>query len=152
MERLTEWYDNGLQEGVLVKEKRGERGMKVLFTEKDDGYHAMCVLKNYEETGLTPEQIREINRLYAEKCREVAELRQRDMPERPKILEEIQKSEDEYINEDHHPMFKLGAASIAAEIKDIIKKHLCCKSDADVSSGAAQSKIEGEKEDVKEVE
>lgn len=79
MERLTEWYDNGLQEGVLVKEKRGEREIKVLFTEKDDGYHAMCVLKNYEETGLTPEQIREIDHLYAEKCREVAKLRQRDI-------------------------------------------------------------------------
>ena len=35
-------------------------------------------LKPYEDTGLTPEQIREIDRLYAEKCREVAELRQRD--------------------------------------------------------------------------
>lgn len=32
----------------------------------------------YEDTGLTPEQIREIDRLYTEKCREVAELRQRD--------------------------------------------------------------------------
>ena len=87
MERLTEWYDNGLQEGVLVKEKRGEREIKVLFTEKDDGYHAMCVLKNYEETGLTPEQIREIDRLYAEKCREVAELRQRNTPVKVKPIE-----------------------------------------------------------------
>lgn len=46
-----------------------------------------------------------------------------------KILGEIQKSEDEYINEDHHPMFKLGAASIAAEIKEIIKKHLSNESE-----------------------
>ena len=36
-------------------------------------------LKPYEDTGLTPEQIREIDRLYTEKCREVAELRQRDI-------------------------------------------------------------------------
>lgn len=35
-------------------------------------------LRPYEDTGLTPEQIREIDRLYTEKCREVAELRQRD--------------------------------------------------------------------------
>lgn len=83
MERLTEWYDNGLREGVLVKEKRGEKETKVLFEEIDDGYHAMCVLKNYEDTGLTPEQIREIDRLYAEKCREVAELRQRDIAKEP---------------------------------------------------------------------
>lgn len=129
MERVTEWYDDGLREGVLVKEKRGEKETKVLFEEVDDGYHAMCTLKAYEDTGLTPEQIQEIDRLYAEKCQEVAKLRQRDMPERPKILEEIQKSEDEYINEDHHPMFKLGAASIAEEIKEIIKKYLSNESE-----------------------
>ena len=63
----------------MVKEKRGEKEIKVLFEEVDDGYHAMCTLKAYEDTGLTPEQIREIDRLYAKKCREVAELRQRDI-------------------------------------------------------------------------
>ena len=83
MERLTEWYDNGLREGVLVKEKRGEKEIKVLFEEVDDGYHAMCTLKAYEDTGLTPEQIREVDRLYGEKCREVAELRQRDTAKEP---------------------------------------------------------------------
>lgn len=36
-------------------------------------------LEPYEDTGLTVEQIREIDRLYAKKCREVAELRQRDI-------------------------------------------------------------------------
>lgn len=77
MERLTEWYDDGLREGVLVKEKRGEKEIKVLFEEVDDGYHAMCTLKAYEDTGLTPEQIQEIDHLYAEKCREVIELRQK---------------------------------------------------------------------------
>lgn len=41
-----------------------------------------------------------------------------------KILEEIQKTESEYINEDHHPMFKIGAASIATEIKQIICEHM----------------------------
>ena len=87
MERLTEWYDNGLQEGVLVKEKRGEKEIKVLFEEIDDGYHAMCVLKKYEDTGLTSEQIREIDHLYAEKCREVAELRQRNTPVKVKPIE-----------------------------------------------------------------
>ena len=50
-----------------------------------------------------------------------------------KILGEIQKSEDEYINEDHHPMFKLGAASIAAEIKEIIKRHLSNESEKWIS-------------------
>lgn len=83
MERLTEWYDNGISEGVLVKEKRGEKEIKVLFKEIDDGYIGMCTLKAYEDTGLTPEQIREIDRLYAEKCRELAKLRQRDTAKRP---------------------------------------------------------------------
>lgn len=32
-------------------------------------------LKAYEDTGLSPEQIVEMDRLYAEKCREVAELK-----------------------------------------------------------------------------
>lgn len=35
-------------------------------------------LGEYEDTGLTPEQIREIDRLYTEKCGEVDELQQRD--------------------------------------------------------------------------
>ncbi len=34
-------------------------------------------LKAYEDTGLSPDQIVEIDRLYAEKCREVAELKGR---------------------------------------------------------------------------
>ena len=82
MERLTEWYDNGLREGVLVKEKRGEKEIKVLFEEVDDGYHAMCTLKAYEDTGLTPEQIREVDRLYKEKCREVAIFAEREETDR----------------------------------------------------------------------
>ena len=32
-------------------------------------------LKEYEDLGLTPDQIREVDRLYAEKCKEVAELK-----------------------------------------------------------------------------
>lgn len=34
-------------------------------------------LSQYEELGVTPEQIREMDRLYAEKCRETAELKRR---------------------------------------------------------------------------
>lgn len=44
-------------------------------------------LGEYEDTGLTPEQIREIDRLYTEKCREVAELRQRDIPVKVKPID-----------------------------------------------------------------
>lgn len=44
-------------------------------------------LRPYEDTGLTPEQIREIDRLYTEKCREVDELQQRDTPVKVKPIE-----------------------------------------------------------------
>ena len=37
-------------------------------------YGAMCKLHDYEKTGLSPEQIIEMDELYAEKCKEVAEL------------------------------------------------------------------------------
>ena len=77
MERLTERYDDGTSKGVLVKEEYGEQKLKTLFEESDEGYRGMCALKAYEDTGLTPELIREIDSLYAEKCREMAELRQK---------------------------------------------------------------------------
>ena len=46
------------------------------------------------------------------------------MQELEKILEEIKRVENEYINEEHEMMFKLGAACIVSEIKDIIRKHM----------------------------
>lgn len=46
------------------------------------------------------------------------------MQELKMILEEIDEIEDEYTNEDHDIMFKLGAAGIAGDIKDIIRKHM----------------------------
>lgn len=60
MDRLTEWYDDGEHKGVMVKEQFGERVLKTLFDELDEGYVGMCQLKAYEDTGLTPEQIREL--------------------------------------------------------------------------------------------
>lgn len=57
MERLTEWHDDGMLKGVLVKEEYGEQGLRTLFEETDEGYRGMCKLKCYEDTGLTPDQI-----------------------------------------------------------------------------------------------
>ncbi len=37
-------------------------------------YGVVCKLKDYEETGLMPEQMVEMDELYTEKCREVAKL------------------------------------------------------------------------------
>lgn len=64
MERLTipdEPVEGGMRRAVVdTRAVRGE-AMKIYW-----------LLKKYEDTGLTPDQIREIDRLYAEKCKELA--------------------------------------------------------------------------------
>ena len=40
-------------------------------------YGHMCKLKDYEETGLEPGRIEEVNELYLEKCKEVNELQEK---------------------------------------------------------------------------
>lgn len=57
MKRLTERFDDGILKGVLVKEKYGEHVPKTLFEEVDEGYLGMCVLKAYEDTGLSVSDI-----------------------------------------------------------------------------------------------
>lgn len=57
MERLTEWYDDGLRQGIVTTD--GD-GAKTLFTDRDDGYDAMLRCKEYEDTGLTPPEIMEL--------------------------------------------------------------------------------------------
>ena len=59
MERLTHERANGIKEGHWSPNKKQE---------------LIDALAAYENTGLTLEQIREIDHLYEEKCREVAEL------------------------------------------------------------------------------
>lgn len=41
-----------------------------------------------------------------------------------KILEEINKTEEEYYYEQHSPMFYMGACSMAADVKEIIRSHM----------------------------
>lgn len=41
-------------------------------------YWVLCRLRDYEKTGLQPEQLLEMNELYLEKCREVNALKKRD--------------------------------------------------------------------------
>lgn len=76
MERLTTRakYPHGA-EGVSVRQLTGNycRGV----------YEATAVterLAEYEDTGLTPEQIREIDRLYAELCQEIQRYRTKWVP------------------------------------------------------------------------
>lgn len=48
-----------------------------------------------------------------------------------RILEEIEKVENEYCHEGHNPMFCTGACSMAAEVKEIIRSHMDEASDDD---------------------
>ena len=85
MKRLTEenptWIDDELW--VSAREPSCE--------EIDEVY---CRLKSYEDTKLTPEQLIEIDGLYAEKCREVAELK--------RITEHAEKALEKQISERKH--------------------------------------------------
>lgn len=48
-----------------------------------------------------------------------------------RILEEIEKVENEYCHEGHNSMFCMGACSMAAEVKEIIRSHMDEASDDD---------------------
>ena len=67
MERLT----------YKVERKREDGWEKSYYT-KHNKQELVDALAAYEDTGLTPEQLRQIDRLYAEKCRQLAELQQRN--------------------------------------------------------------------------
>lgn len=73
MERLTQWVD-------------GNKAIPRVDLRKCGYEKCATQLARYEDTGLAPEQIREIDYLYAEKCREVAELQQRDTPVKVKPI------------------------------------------------------------------
>lgn len=60
MERLTHERNNGIKTGYWSPEKKEE---------------LVQHLAAYEDTGLDPEQIRELDKLYAEKCKELAKYR-----------------------------------------------------------------------------
>lgn len=76
MKRLTEKRDgknviplrqDGKTKWLLASAGLGEPSTHFLYGEYADK------LANYENTGLTPEQIIEMDKLYAEKCKELAE-------------------------------------------------------------------------------
>lgn len=60
MERLTHKRNNGIKTGYWSPEKKEELVQR---------------LATYEDTGLNPEQIRELDKLYAELCEELAKYR-----------------------------------------------------------------------------
>ena len=60
MERLTQWYDDGEIRGVLVKDGYEENALQTIVTKIDECYAAATLLKEYEDTGLTPQEIMEL--------------------------------------------------------------------------------------------
>ena len=71
MERLTQWYDDGKIRGVLVKDGYVENALQTIVTKIDECYAAVALLKEYEDTELTPEQIQELKERDTAKAPEV---------------------------------------------------------------------------------
>lgn len=65
MERLTYRVNTGIQDVVLTDGKSVEECL--------EWKNVLERLAGYEDIGLTPEQLREIDKLYAEKCNELAD-------------------------------------------------------------------------------
>ena len=92
----NEEFDCEIMDDLYMTENVTERNLIALFyrnllAQADIYEH----LKKYEETGLAPDQIREIDKLYAEKCRELAEERKKHewIPCSEKLPEESGKYE-----------------------------------------------------------
>ena len=92
----NEEFDCEIMDDLYMTENVTERNLIALFyrnllAQADIYEH----LKKYEETGLAPDQIREIDKLYAEKCRELAEERKKHewIPCSKKLPEESGKYE-----------------------------------------------------------
>lgn len=73
MERLTAWDGEHAYYKKCFKEPCLGNGCKVEGCELE--YEGCRLLARYEETGLTPYEIREIDRLYLKKCEEVNRLK-----------------------------------------------------------------------------
>ena len=82
MKRLTHERANGIKSGYWSPEKKQD---------------LIDRLAEYEDTGLTPDQIREIDRIYSEKCREVAELQKAAEREKWIPVEERLPENNDYI-------------------------------------------------------
>lgn len=78
MDRLTIRNSEGI--GVLKQPFTCERCGDLQWSLPDLGSGSPVErLAEYEDTGITPEQIREIDRLYAEKCKELAKCKENYM-------------------------------------------------------------------------
>lgn len=73
-----EEFDCEIMDDLYVTENVTERNLIALFYRNLWAQAELYeYLKKYEDTGITPEKIREIDKLYEEKCRELAEDRKK---------------------------------------------------------------------------
>ena len=77
MNRLTQKNDRGEWSLKGVSWKQLMTGEKITRITNSLLYGALYKLMRYEDTGLSPDQIKEMDELYREKCREVAELQKK---------------------------------------------------------------------------
>lgn len=77
MNRLTEKDKQGNWQLKGLPWKCLHLGEVITTTVHDRLYGALCKLMRYEDTGLSPEQIREMDELYHKKCKEVTRLKDR---------------------------------------------------------------------------
>lgn len=107
MERLTQWIDENRAIPRVDLRRCG---------------HGRCTtqLARSEDTGLTPEQIREL------KERDTAKVLEG-------VLEEINKLKSECLSGKYGTGYKSGALDMANAIKDIIRKHLSRENDPEIT-------------------
>lgn len=111
MERLTIRNSEGI--GVLKQPYQCERCGDLQWSLPDLGNGSPTDrLAEYEDIGLTPEQLLEIDRLYAEKCKELAELEKKSFSviEMVKIWANLQKLKEYKEFEGKGKLLKLPCA------------------------------------------
>lgn len=77
--RIAGRKEDGSRKKLIWEKPNGEWGLNNFDIKQvpSELYGAICKLRDYERTGITPEQIYELDRLYQEKCREAAVLEKR---------------------------------------------------------------------------
>lgn len=113
-EEFDEYMENYLSYGI--DHLSNKKSIKVLIASFYTNLWAMADLrerlKEYEDIGLTPEQLREIDKLYAEKCKELAESEKRSFSglEMVKIWAKLKKLKEYHDLEEQGKLLKLPCA------------------------------------------
>lgn len=98
MERLTKRNETEYYYPTCIEEC-GDLGSRPECDGCDFNEKICKKLGEYEDTRLTPEQIKEIDRLYAEKCKELAEVKDLmddDLISKKEVLSTLEKVFNEY--------------------------------------------------------